>query len=543
MRAAGVGRGAAALRGPEASATRPSRARVVVTVAVSVALSTWTLLILVVPSFSFSFRAPDTAIAILTTGAVVSILIAALAYIRYSLTRRSTYVFVAVAFAVLATNQFVFGIVFRPGTVDVGSNAYLWLFGRLVTGAFLVVGALQVLDVRPRRRAPLPDFLRLLAIGLLVLACGQAAIVLARDELPRLVTGSVDLSDVRGVLPGITPADVILGSIGAAGFAAAAILYLRLDVGPFSAWLPPALVIAAFSHVHYMLMPTIYSARISTGDLLRVAFASVLLIGLIVDVRETYVAERERRYELDAAYRAEVERVAELEEADRARADLLSLVTHELLHPVAAIRSNVLVLARRWEALDEPVRRDIVDRLELETRHLVELAERVPSATRLDRSPFTVRPQEREVGRIVRDAVSLTGFDRPLEVALDGDVDVSVVNVDPVRIAQVFRNLLSNADKFSPPGRPVRISAWKQPGEVVFCISDSGFGIDLAEADRLFEPFRRGPTVDRSVPGSGLGLYVVKGIVDAHGGRIWAGSTSDGGAAFTFTITSAESQR
>jgi signal transduction histidine kinase len=534
MDAASVGRGSAVLRHDERSAGLRDRRRVVAVAASGLALAAWTALIPVVPFLSFTLRAPDAAVAIQTTGAVVCALVAALAYLRYSLTRRRTFVFVAVAFTLLAANQFVFGIVFRAGSAEIGTNAYPWLLGRLVTAAFLVVGALRPLD-RSSDGSTLGGYVRVLAVGVTVLVGGQAAILAASDALPPLVEGPVRLARVTGVLPGITAADVLLGLIGASAFVVAAILYLRIDVGPFSAWLPPALVFAAVSHVHYMLMPTIFSGRISTGDLLRVAFASTLLVGLMVDVRATYLAERRRRIELDAAYRAEVERVGELEEADRGRAELMSLLTHELLHPVAAIRSSVLVLMRRWEALDDARRRQIVERVEGQTRQLVELAERVPTAGRLDRSAFTIRPQGREVAQVVDEAIP-PSLDRPLEVSIDEDVGTVVVDVDPVRIAQVFGNLLSNADKFSPPRSPIRITAARDGDKVRFSVADAGSGVDLAEADSLFEPFKRGANVDGQVPGSGLGLYVARGIVDAHGGDIWVERAEAGGAVFSFTL-------
>ena len=191
MSAARGGRDAAAARGVRSA--RPTRSQVFVTTGGFIALAVWTGLILVVGVLTFSFRAPDTAVAIHATSAVVSALTAALAYLRFSLTRRRTFLFVAVAFSVLATNQFVFGILFRRGSVDLETNAYLWVLGRLITAAFLLAGAFRPSDERPGERSALAQFIRLLAVGLATLAVGQTLILASRGSLPPLVTGSTPL--------------------------------------------------------------------------------------------------------------------------------------------------------------------------------------------------------------------------------------------------------------------------------------------------------------------------------------------------------------
>jgi signal transduction histidine kinase len=106
--------------------------------------------------------------------------------------------------------------------------------------------------------------------------------------------------------------------------------------------------------------------------------------------------------------------------------------------------------------------------------------------------------------------------------------------VDPDRLHQVFTNLLGNAIKFTPRGGVVTVGAWLEPEQVVFWVADSGPGIPEEHLPHLFDRFWQARSTDRR--GAGLGLAIAKGIVEAHGGRIWARSVLGEGSTFTFCI-------
>jgi len=521
---------------PESIASR-RRAQLVVVGVVLAGLVAWTLLILVTPVLRFNVAWPSARLPLETARLVVATLAAALAYMRFSISRSGTYLFIALAFVVLVANQFAFGVVLQSSIVELDEGAYLWTVGRLLTGAMLLAGASSWGSREIRSERPLRVFLGAAAGSVALLSAIQIPLWLLREDLPPLAASDVPLDQVSGILPGLTAVNLGLGLVGASVFLLAAFLYLRLERPAFAGWLPVALVLAAFSHVHYMLMPTVFGDRLSTGDVLRLAFSGVLLIGLVSDVRATYLAERERQRELTLAYEAERQRVRDLEASDRSRAELLGMLTHELLHPVAATRTLVVALLKRWGDLDDEARRELVGRIDAQTRHLVTLAERVPDVSASTEEAFRLLLEEREVGALVHEALAMSTDRRRIELAIPEEVARTRIMVDPVRLLEVFRNLLSNAAKFSPDGSPILIGVTRTGPDLVFHVKDRGGGVAPEETERVFGPFVRGAAAAREgVPGAGLGLYVSKRIVEGHGGRIWVESDQERGATFSFSL-------
>jgi two-component system sensor histidine kinase KdpD len=128
---------------------------------------------------------------------------------------------------------------------------------------------------------------------------------------------------------------------------------------------------------------------------------------------------------------------------------------------------------------------------------------------------------------------------RPLELELAPDLPL--VSANAVLIEQVFTNLLENALKYSAPVAPLRVWVRRaddpsQQGAVIVGVRDQGTGVPAQELERIFDKFYRSPGRAGQASGAGLGLAICKGIVEAHGGRIWAENNADGGATFAFTL-------
>ena len=120
---------------------------------------------------------------------------------------------------------------------------------------------------------------------------------------------------------------------------------------------------------------------------------------------------------------------------------------------------------------------------------------------------------------------------------VDLDRGLPPLRVDHAKLEEVFINLIDNAVKYSPASTPIRIAATASGEEVEVAISDRGFGIAPEDAANLFQKFQRITTNEtRDIAGTGLGLYIVKGLVEAHGGRVWVTSTPGAGSTFTFTV-------
>jgi len=120
--------------------------------------------------------------------------------------------------------------------------------------------------------------------------------------------------------------------------------------------------------------------------------------------------------------------------------------------------------------------------------------------------------------------------------ALDLPPEFPMVRGDEQRLTQVVANLLSNAVKYSPDGSEIRVRADAKPSEVVVCVSDDGRGIEPADAPHVFDRFYRSASVARGTQGAGLGLFLAKAIVEAHGGRIWVDPRPQRGATLCFSL-------
>ncbi|HWC31827.1 MAG TPA: HAMP domain-containing sensor histidine kinase, partial [Actinomycetota bacterium] len=252
------------------------------------------------------------------------------------------------------------------------------------------------------------------------------------------------------------------------------------------------------------------------------------------EFRRSYVLEQERAAQLEAAYAAERARVGDLERADRARARLLEILTHELLNPVAAIRAATLVLQRRWDALPEETRREMLQRVSGQSEQLSHVAADA-SATLQEQAPaLSVEPRSVPVRRLLDDAVAGAAFleDR-LSLRVEDDAVEASVRADPPRVQQVFANLLTNAARHGSPGGAVELAAEAVDGDWIrFSVKNPGPGIPEDQREQLFEAFTR---LRDDRPGSGLGLFICRRIVEAHGGRI----SADGGpgeTVFAFTL-------
>jgi len=222
-------------------------------------------------------------------------------------------------------------------------------------------------------------------------------------------------------------------------------------------------------------------------------------------------------------------------ETERLRNSLLSSVSHDLRTPLAAITGAATGLLEGERTLDARTQRDLLETVHEEAERLNRLVRNLLDMTRLESGAVQVRkewhPLEEVVGAALRHlAKPLQG--RPVSTSLPDDLPL--VPIDDVLIEQVFINLLDNAVKHTPAGSPIEIAAWPTEGAVTVEIADRGPGLGHGDEQRVFDKFYRS---DASVSrGVGLGLAICRGIVEAHGGRIWAENRSGGGVAFRFTI-------
>ncbi len=232
---------------------------------------------------------------------------------------------------------------------------------------------------------------------------------------------------------------------------------------------------------------------------------------------------------------AERRLLEELRGADRRKSEFIGVLSHELRNPLSAIRAAVFVV-EQGDAVQRDAALAIIDRQIL---HLVRLVDDLLDITRVSQNKIQLKRQPVDLTRVVREAIE---DNRTHLEARNVNLEVRVVpgplhaSVDAVRIAQVIANLLSNAAKFTPAGGAATVSLESRDGAAVLTVADTGSGIEAAVMPRLFVPFVQAErTLSRAGGGLGLGLALVRGLVELHGGEVKAHSAGSGQGA-TFVV-------
>ena len=236
------------------------------------------------------------------------------------------------------------------------------------------------------------------------------------------------------------------------------------------------------------------------------------------------------------AYESERATVAELRRLSALRADFVSLVSHELRSPMAAVIGAARTLEERWRELNADQRAAFLSLIADETNRLATLIGDVLDTSRIEAGTFSYRFTEVDVAELVRATVA--GFalhQDEVSVVARADGDVPSVRGDRERLRQVVRNLLENAVKYSPAGEVVDVRARAEDGRVLVIVEDAGPGIPAEQHGLIFERFGRA-NVGLGKPGTGLGLFIARSIAEAHGGTLSVASTPGEGATFTLEL-------
>jgi PAS domain S-box-containing protein len=273
----------------------------------------------------------------------------------------------------------------------------------------------------------------------------------------------------------------------------------------------------------------------STKAPLRDASGRIIgIVGVAHDIteRKQVERERERRLEAEALARREAERANEL------KSKFLAMISHELRTPLSSIKgfaSTLLATDVVWDPVDQ---HDFIQTINAEADKLTELIDQLLDLSRIQAGTLRVNTQHRQIHEIIAAATPQLDFlTRHHVLRVAASEDLPGVNADPQRIGQVLANLVGNAAKYSPPGTSIAILA-RQAGDCIeVSVSDQGPGVAASERPHLFEVFNRGSDqrVER-VKGAGLGLAICKGLIEAHGGRIWLADHAGHGAIFAFTL-------
>jgi two-component system sensor histidine kinase KdpD len=236
------------------------------------------------------------------------------------------------------------------------------------------------------------------------------------------------------------------------------------------------------------------------------------------------------------SYEAERTTVEELRRLSALRADFVSLVSHELRSPMATVIGSARTLQQRWRELAPEQRDSFLALIGDETTRLATLIGDVLDTSRIEAGTFSYAFDDVDLGEIVRDvtAAAQVGQD---EVRVEAEIAESLPHVrgDRERLRQVLANLVDNAVKYSPADAAVEVRASAVNGRVIVEVRDRGPGVSVDDRSLIFEKFGRAKT-GKTLPGTGLGLFIARSIAEAHGGSLEVRGASDGGAIFTLAL-------
>lgn len=240
------------------------------------------------------------------------------------------------------------------------------------------------------------------------------------------------------------------------------------------------------------------------------------------------ITERKQAEEARHAMEAKEREVQRLEELNRMRMDFLNTAAHDLKTPLTplklqmgALRARGNLDARQKESLDLMDRN--VNRFQVLVEDMLDAARLQAGKLRLRRQPVALAPMVQEAVASFEEAARLGGLQMETRLA-----DVQV-DADPTKLMQVLMNLVSNAVKYTPKGGRIQVRVHEEAGEARVSVQDDGLGMDHEQIGRLFQPFvRLHEGIAGTAKGTGLGLFISKGITEAHGGRIWCESQGAG---------------
>lgn len=237
--------------------------------------------------------------------------------------------------------------------------------------------------------------------------------------------------------------------------------------------------------------------------------------------------------------RVEAERetlIDELRVANAAKDEFLGLVSHELKTPITTILGNAMVLRLRADKIDAESRDTALRDMSTEAERLHYIIDNLLVLARLERGQEIVA-EPLLISRIVEKLVGEHKHHFPLrEIRVQAEERMAPAGGEPVYVEQVLRNLLSNAEKYSPSDNLIDVVIRQEKGELLVSVIDGGAGFSDEEIEQVFAPFYRSPRIAATIGGVGIGLSVCKRLIEAQGGRVWARRTTDGGAEVGFSL-------
>jgi PAS domain S-box-containing protein len=234
---------------------------------------------------------------------------------------------------------------------------------------------------------------------------------------------------------------------------------------------------------------------------------------------------------------ATIRDITRFREAEELKSTFISVISHELKTPVALIKGYVGTLRREDANWDREIVKDSLAVIEEEADRLTGLIENLLEASRLQAGGLSINLSDVALNilaeRIVRRFQTQSSLH---EINVDFPENFPIVTGDETRLEQVLSNLISNAIKYSPQGGEIQVTGQVRSNQVIICVSDQGPGVAPEDIPHIFDRFYRSSNAKRTTKGAGLGLYLARAVIEAHGGRIWVDPRPGNGARICFSI-------
>ncbi len=222
---------------------------------------------------------------------------------------------------------------------------------------------------------------------------------------------------------------------------------------------------------------------------------------------------------------------------DAMKSEVISLVSHEIRTPLAAIRGYASALIDDSRQRARTLELEYLQTIDMESARLDDLVRNLTDVSKLDAGVLFLDMHDISPSHLLRQLMARwRKSQRQRRFRVSCDERIPPIEIDRHRVAQVLDNLLSNAVKYSAVDAVIEVTVTEKPDTIIFSVADRGVGIPRAKAARVFDRFYRVAADRNQADGSGLGLYISRGIVEAHGGRIWLESRSGEGTTVHFSL-------
>ena len=232
--------------------------------------------------------------------------------------------------------------------------------------------------------------------------------------------------------------------------------------------------------------------------------------------------------------------ISKEKEVDKMKTEFLSLASHQLRTPLSAIKWFLEIILGGEAGKLSKKQQEMLGKVDQSNNRMIELVNSLLNVSRLEQGRIMVDPEPIDLNNLLNEVLAETSFkvkEKKQNIIKKLKKNKLIIKIDPKLIRQVYLNLISNAIKYSPEKSDIIVSMKKTEKEVIFSVKDSGYGIPKSEQSKIFSKFYRASNISvKDTEGNGLGLYLVKKIVEVSGGRIWFESTENKGSTFSFLL-------